>query len=59
MGRNKALAWGRLPVNMHESEMEARPLREAVSMATESLINKVLDFCHTDSSWIRRQKVLT
>ena len=36
MGRNKALVWGRLPVNMHESQMEARPLREAVSMATEA-----------------------
>ena len=30
-----------------------------MSMATESLINKVLDFCHAGSSWIRRQKVLT
>lgn len=36
MGRNKALAWGRLPVSMHESEMEAGALREAVSMATEA-----------------------
>lgn len=36
MGRNKSLAWGRLPVNMQESEMEARPLREAVSTATEA-----------------------